>query len=169
MNKVFQTFIGTPSDSELECMKQTKEKFDSYSLFSDSLEGSFPMDAIEKTVSFNDRTKYLYSKCTNPTEQNDILRLCFLWRHPDYWYLDCDAILEEFPEIEGNKPYFAEYKGKVDGFIIFGNNNKGVFRMILNDIYRLVKTGKPVFLAQHEAIRNQPMSIPKKYFKHKGL
>lgn len=169
MNKVVQTFIGTPSDIEIEWMRQTKDKFDNYLLFSDTLPDATPLETIEVSILFRNKTKYLYSKCTNPKEQNDILRLCFLWMHPDYWYLDCDATIEEFPKIEGDKPYFAEFRGKVDGFIIFGNNNKGVFKMILDDIYRLVKNGMPIFLAQHEAIKNQPMSIPKKYFKHKGI
>jgi len=169
MNKVFQIYIGTPSPFELECMAKTKEMFDTYILFSDDIEGGFPLSGIEKAVKRSRIGSFLYEMADTPTQKSDILRYVFLAENTDYWYLDCDATLEEFPEITGNRPYFAEFRNGADGFIIFGNNNKSVFNLIIQDIFSKVKRGKGLAISPYKSVKKQPITISKTYFKHKGL
>jgi len=153
---------------ELECMERTKSLFDEYTLFSDDIEGATPLSEIEKYLK-HDQFKYLYDECTTVTEKSDILRYAFLYSNPGYWYVDCDAELLEIPAIEGNKPAFAEYLDYADGFIIFGNNNGEVFKLILEGIYWMVKNGKGLKTSPYQCVKKQPNTIPKMYFKHKGL
>lgn len=168
MNKVFQIYIGNPSDFELDCMAKTEEMFDLYMCFSDELPNSFPLSAILKSVERNEKASYLYDLATTETQKSDILRYTFLSEHPDYWYLDCDATLESFPELKGNRPCFAEFRGGADGFVIFGNNNPNVFRLIIDEIYLNERAGVSLARAPYKTVKKQPSLIPKTYFKHKG-
>lgn len=59
---------------------------------------------------------------------------------------------------------FGEYLDYTDGFIIFGNNNKSVFKLILEGIYGMVKDGKKLNIAPYQCVKKQPNKIPKMYF-----
>jgi len=168
MNKVFQIYIGQPSDFELECMERTKNLFDEYIIFSDDIEGATPLSVIEKAVDVR-FFRFLYDACENPVQKSDILRYAFLYSNPEFWYLDCDAELLEFPPIEGNRPLFAEFGDLADGFVIFGNGNREVFSLILQGIYVRVLEGNSLVKSPYRIIKKQPNKIPKMYFKHKGL
>ena len=168
MNKAFQIYIGQPSEMELECMEKTKSLFDEYTLFSDDIEGATPLAVIEDSLKFY-RFLEIYEHCTNPIQKSDILRYSYLYSNPELWYIDCDAEILELPPIEGNRPLFAEYMGKADGFIIFGNGNKEVFNLILQGIYGKIQDGRCLTLSPYQIVKKQPNTIPKMYFKHKGL
>ena len=151
-------------------MDKVKALFSDYTLFRDKNIGSYkPIEIIELCALKHPHAKWLYKKAKNEKEKSDILRLSFLIENPDYWYLDCDAHLEEIPPIENGKPYFAEYKNACDGFIIYGNNDPETFRAILGDIYEMTKKGRGLSITPYLTIKRQPNIIKKNYFKHKGV
>ena len=168
MSKCFQIWIGSSlrKNDKLK-IDNNKSLFNEHTLFRDKSVGkNKALIEVEVTALKNPKTKWLLEQARNPQEQNDILRLSFMMNNPDYWYLDTDAELLEIPDTENGRPYFAEYKKSVDGFIIYGNNNSNAFKMIINDIFSKVKAGYNVALAQHEVIRRQVNKIDKKFFKH---
>lgn len=169
LNKVFQIYIGNPSYFELKCMEKTQELFDIYLLFSDEVKGAFPLSGILNSVKRNRFASYLYERAVTETEKSDILRYTFLAENPDYWYLDCDATLEKIPKFEGGRPYFADFRGGADGFVIYGNNDKSVFNLLLENLYFKVKSGKGLRRSPYNCVKRQPNIIPKSFFKHKGV
>jgi len=169
MNKAFQIYMGNPSYFEKECMAKTNDMFDIYLLFSDDIDDAFPLSGVLNCVKRNRFAAYLYERATNEVQRSDIMRYAFLAEHPDYWYLDSDATLESIPKFKPGKPYFAEFRDGVDGFVIFGNGDRSVFNLILENLYLKVKSGKSLRTAPYSCVKNQPNRISEIYFRHKGV
>ena len=100
----------------------------------------------------------------------DIERLYHLQQDPSSWYLDCDCIIEKWPdfEMEKDKVYISYTGWAIDTWAILGNNCKWVFDFLIEK-YKSFNDEVPEWWSHklfETELKEHVRPIPNGYIKH---
>lgn len=142
MMKAFQIWVdyGTEiSPRVLSAMRETMDKASHYTLIAESnILGAAdfrPYAEVEREAMEDGRVRDMF-RLKNKWCSLDVLRVWFLWKNPDYTYLDADLRLLKPLATSPHKPAFARYGKGIDGFLIQGNGHGQHFNALLSAMHR---------------------------------
>jgi hypothetical protein len=169
--KIFQIWVNFgkrfPSPEALEAMRKNLTQADQYVLIAEEnfldVADFRQYEKLESEALKDFRIASMFKR-KNAWNSLDIFRTWFLWKHPDFIYVDADAELIK-PLDNGNRPAFAEFaEGIGDGFIIQGNNCSEFFNDMLSRMY--AKHPDQCFPQIANIPQNEIEIIPKIFFRH---
>ncbi len=143
MSKIFQIWVdyGTPIPERVRAaMAENMAKADYYTLIAETnflgAQNFRPYAAIEAEAIRDHRMRDMFRK-KNKWTSTEALRAWFLWKNPEYTYLDADLrILKPLVSRPGS-PAFARYGDGIDCFLIQGNGCGGWFNDLLTNMHAL--------------------------------
>lgn len=140
--KAFQIWVdygkAIPPRS-LAAMRETMARADHYTLIAESnfldAPDFRPYGVVEAEAMQDSRVRDMFLR-KNKWCSLDVLRVWFLWKNPEYTYLDADLRLLKPLETRPDKPAFARYDKGIDGFLIQGNGHGQHFNALLSAMHR---------------------------------
>ncbi len=143
MNKIFQIWVdyGDPMSKRVaQAMAENMAKADHYTLIAETnflgASDFRPYADVEADALLDPRMWDMFRK-KNKWTSTEALRAWFLWKNPEYTYLDADLrILKPLTSHPGS-PAFARYGYGIDCFLIQGNGCGVWFDGLLNNMHTL--------------------------------
>lgn len=141
-NQVFQIWItlGPRSEYVTECMRRTHHLSAHYTLIGD--ENFLGVEDFRHAVDIEDAMMKdpriaSMSKRKNGRIWTDVMRVWFLWKNPEYIFLDADLQPLKPFDVLPEAPAFGRYHENIDGHVIVGNGHGEFFNGLLSRMHAL--------------------------------